>query len=42
MRGAEMARLAAQVLGKTGGYNKGRSVPFTGPVDLKDRPMGGR
>ena len=34
MRGAEMARLAAQVLGKVGGYNKGRSVPFTGPVDL--------
>lgn len=34
MRGAEMARLVAQVLGKVGGYNKGRSVPFTGPVDL--------
>ncbi len=34
MRGAEMARLVAQALGKVGGYNKGRSVPFTGPVDL--------
>lgn len=34
MRGAQMARLVAQVLGKVGGYNKGRSVPFTGPVDL--------
>jgi TPP-dependent pyruvate/acetoin dehydrogenase alpha subunit len=34
MRGADMARLMAQVLGKSGGYNKGRSVPFTGPVDL--------
>jgi len=33
MRGAEMWRLAAQVLGKRSGYNKGRSVPFTGPVD---------
>lgn len=33
MRGAEMWRLAAQVMGKVGGYNKGRSVPFTGPVD---------
>src|SRR5438128_1899142 len=38
MRGAEMARLAAQVLGKKGGYNKGRSVPFTGPVDLNIVP----
>ncbi len=34
MRGAEMWRLAAQVLGKAGGYNKGRSVPFTGPFEL--------
>jgi acetoin:2,6-dichlorophenolindophenol oxidoreductase subunit alpha len=34
MRGAEMWRLAAQVLGKAGGYNKGRSVPFNGPVEL--------
>ena len=34
MRGAEMTRLVAQVIGKVGGYNKGRSVPFTGPVDL--------
>ena len=38
MRGAEMARLVAQVLGKVGGYNKGRSVPFTGPVDLNIVP----
>jgi TPP-dependent pyruvate/acetoin dehydrogenase alpha subunit len=34
MRGAEMWRLAAQVLGKAAGYNKGRSVPFNGPVQL--------
>jgi pyruvate dehydrogenase E1 component alpha subunit len=34
MRGAEMKRLMAQVVGKRGGYNKGRSVPFTGPIDL--------
>ncbi|HEY3058016.1 MAG TPA: thiamine pyrophosphate-dependent dehydrogenase E1 component subunit alpha [Chloroflexota bacterium] len=34
MRGAEMWRLAAQVLGKGAGYNKGRSVPFNGPVEL--------
>lgn len=33
MRGADMWRLAAQVLGKKGAYNKGRSVPFTGPAD---------
>lgn len=38
MRGADMARLAAQVLGKTGGYNKGRSVPFIGPIDLQIVP----
>src|SRR4051812_25103109 len=38
MRGAEMARLTAQVLGKVGGYSKGRSVPFTGPVDLNIVP----
>jgi TPP-dependent pyruvate/acetoin dehydrogenase alpha subunit len=38
MRGAEMSRLVAQVLGKRGGYNKGRSVPFTGPVDLNIVP----
>jgi pyruvate dehydrogenase E1 component alpha subunit len=29
-----MWRLAAQVLGKASGYNKGRSVPFNGPVEL--------
>src|SRR5438067_538401 len=34
MRGAELWRLAAQVLGKNAGYNQGRSVPFTGPVEL--------
>jgi TPP-dependent pyruvate/acetoin dehydrogenase alpha subunit len=34
MRGAEMWRLAAQVLGKAAGYNRGRSVPFNGPVEL--------
>jgi TPP-dependent pyruvate/acetoin dehydrogenase alpha subunit len=33
MRGAEMWRLAAQALRKGAGYNKGRSVPFNGPVD---------
>jgi TPP-dependent pyruvate/acetoin dehydrogenase alpha subunit len=34
MRGAEMWRLIGQVLGKAAGYNKGRSVPFNGPVEL--------
>ncbi len=34
MRGAEMWRLAAQVLGKGAGYNKGRSVPFNGPFEV--------
>jgi acetoin:2,6-dichlorophenolindophenol oxidoreductase subunit alpha len=38
MRGAEMWRLAAQVLGKASGYNKGRSVPFNGPVELNVVP----
>jgi pyruvate dehydrogenase E1 component alpha subunit len=38
LRGAEMWRLACQVLGKVGGYNKGRSVPFTGPVELNVVP----
>jgi pyruvate dehydrogenase E1 component alpha subunit len=38
MRGAEMWRLAAQVLGKATGYNKGRSVPFNGPVQLNVVP----
>jgi len=38
MRGAEMWRLACQVLGKTCGYNKGRSVPFNGPVELNVVP----
>jgi TPP-dependent pyruvate/acetoin dehydrogenase alpha subunit len=34
MRGAEMWRLVAQVLGKSVGYNKGRSVAFNGPFHL--------
>jgi acetoin:2,6-dichlorophenolindophenol oxidoreductase subunit alpha len=38
MRGAEMWRLACQVLGKPCGYNKGRSVPFNGPVELNAVP----
>jgi TPP-dependent pyruvate/acetoin dehydrogenase alpha subunit len=38
MRGAEMWRLACQVLGKVGSYNKGRSVPFNGPVELNVVP----
>jgi pyruvate dehydrogenase E1 component alpha subunit len=38
MRGAEMWRLVAQALGKGSGYNKGRSVPFTGPVDHRIVP----
>jgi pyruvate dehydrogenase E1 component alpha subunit len=38
MRGAEMWRLACQVLGKAGGYNAGRSVPFNGPVALNVVP----
>lgn len=33
MRGAELWRLVSQVLGKSAGYNKGRSVPWTGPTD---------
>jgi acetoin:2,6-dichlorophenolindophenol oxidoreductase subunit alpha len=38
MRGAEMWRLAAQVLFKGAAYNKGRSVPFTGPFHLRVVP----
>ena len=38
MRGAEGWRLAAQVLGKSSGYNKGRSVPFSGPAELNIVP----
>lgn len=33
MRGAELWRLAGQALGKAIGYNRGRSVPFNGPVE---------
>lgn len=32
LRGAELWRLIAQVLGKPEGYSKGRAVPFTGPI----------
>jgi acetoin:2,6-dichlorophenolindophenol oxidoreductase subunit alpha len=38
MRGAELWRLVAQVLAKPDGYNKGRSVPFTGPFKLNIVP----
>jgi acetoin:2,6-dichlorophenolindophenol oxidoreductase subunit alpha len=38
MRGAELWRLVAQVLGKPDGYSKGRSVPFTGPFSLNIVP----
>jgi TPP-dependent pyruvate/acetoin dehydrogenase alpha subunit len=38
MRGAIMARLAGQALGKATGYSRGRSVPFTGPVALNIVP----
>jgi acetoin:2,6-dichlorophenolindophenol oxidoreductase subunit alpha len=38
MRGAEMWRLAAQVMRKGAGYNKGRSVPFNGPFELRHVP----
>ena len=34
MRGGELWRLVAQVLGKSAGYNKGRSVGFNGPFHL--------
>src|SRR5437660_1191660 len=38
MRGAEMWRLVAQVIGKSAGYNRGRSVPFTGPAGMSVIP----
>jgi pyruvate dehydrogenase E1 component alpha subunit len=38
MRGAELWRLVAQVLGKSAGYNKGRSVAFNGPFHLNVVP----
>ncbi len=38
MRGASLARLSAQALGKATGYTLGRSVPFTGPLDLNVVP----
>ncbi len=34
MRGAELWRLVAQVIGKPAGYSRGRAVPFTGPVAM--------
>ena len=37
-----MWRLAAQVLGKGAGYNKGRSVPFNGPGRAGHRAVGRR
>lgn len=33
LRGAELWRLIAQAMGKAAGYNKGRSVPFSGPIE---------
>src|SRR5690348_15231113 len=38
MRGASLAKLAAQALGKASGYALGRAVPFTGPRDLNIVP----
>lgn len=38
MRGAELDRLVGQVLSKANGYSKGRSVPFSGPVELNVVP----
>jgi TPP-dependent pyruvate/acetoin dehydrogenase alpha subunit len=38
MRGAEMWRLCAQAFGRASGYNRGRSVPFTGPFALNHVP----
>jgi TPP-dependent pyruvate/acetoin dehydrogenase alpha subunit len=38
MRGAELWRLCAQVLGKTAGYSAGRSLMFTGPAALNVVP----
>jgi acetoin:2,6-dichlorophenolindophenol oxidoreductase subunit alpha len=38
MRGANLVRLVAQVIGKSAGYGKGRPVPFTGPVEMNVVP----
>lgn len=38
MRGASLARLAGQVLGRATGYARGRAVPFIGPVELNIVP----
>lgn len=38
MRNAELPRLVAQALGKKGGYNGARSIPFTGPYELNVVP----
>ena len=34
LRGAELWRLVAQVIGKPAGYSRGRAVPFTGPIAM--------
>ncbi|MBI2941150.1 MAG: thiamine pyrophosphate-dependent dehydrogenase E1 component subunit alpha [Chloroflexi bacterium] len=38
MRGADLARLFGQALGKSIGYARGRAVPFTGPVKVGVTP----
>ncbi len=38
MRGAEPWRLAAQALGRSDGYSRGRSVPFSGPLSVNIVP----
>lgn len=38
MRGAELARLIGQVLGKANGYARGRALGFTGPIELRCLP----
>ncbi len=38
MRGADMKRLACQAFGKAAGYNKGRSMPFMGPAQMRFVP----
>jgi TPP-dependent pyruvate/acetoin dehydrogenase alpha subunit len=38
MRGADLARLIGQALGKANGYARGRALGFTGPVELNVVP----
>jgi TPP-dependent pyruvate/acetoin dehydrogenase alpha subunit len=38
LRGADLARLVGQALGKANGYAKGRALGFTGPVELNILP----